>query len=128
MDMLPDAEHTLEKYLHLGETQELSQANAEAFNPQGQTTATVPALKYSKMEGKGSGKSSVNHVHSVALIINLVNVQLRRQSVEFVKRLGTMQKFVEINTGKQSNIMTGPIISLLDLQAIRRKAPTFTWW
>ena len=56
--MLPDAEHTLERYLHLGETQELSQANAEAFNPQGQTTAYVHALRYSKKEGKGSGKSS----------------------------------------------------------------------
>ena len=56
--MLPDAEHTLEKYLHPGETQELSQANADAFNPQGQTTASVHALKYSKNEGKSSGKSS----------------------------------------------------------------------
>ena len=56
--MLPDAEHTLEKYLHLEETQELSQANAEAFNPQGQTTASVHVLKYSKKDGKASGKSS----------------------------------------------------------------------
>ena len=58
IDLLPDAEHTLEKYLHLGETQELSQANAEAFNPQGETTASVHALKYSKREGRSSGKSS----------------------------------------------------------------------
>ena len=50
--MLPDAEHILEKYLHLGETQELSQANAEVFNSQGQTTASVHALKYPKKEGK----------------------------------------------------------------------------
>ena len=55
--MLPDAEHTLEKYLHLGETQELSEANAEAFKPQSQTTASVHALN-SKKEGKGLGKSS----------------------------------------------------------------------
>ena len=43
-DMLPDAEHTLEKYLHLGETQKLSDTNAEVCNPQGQTTASVHAL------------------------------------------------------------------------------------
>ena len=54
IDMLPDVEHTLEKYLHLGETQELSEANAAAFNPQ-PSTAPVHALRY---KGKGQGKSS----------------------------------------------------------------------
>ena len=44
IDMLPDAEHTLEKYLHLGETQELSEANAAACNPQ-PPTAPVHALR-----------------------------------------------------------------------------------
>ena len=52
--MLPDAEHTLEMYRHLGETQELSEANAAAFNPQ-PSTAPVHALRY---KGKGQGKSS----------------------------------------------------------------------
>ena len=55
--MLPDAEHTPEEYLHLGETQEPSQANAETFNPQDQTTASEHALTYSKKVGKISGKS-----------------------------------------------------------------------
>ena len=64
----------------------------------------------------------------MVLIINLVSAQLKRQSVIFVKRLDTMQKFVEVNTGKQNEIMTGQIISLLDVQAIRRKALIFTWW
>ena len=54
IDMLPDAEHTVEKYLHLGETQELSEANAAAFNPQ-PSTASVHAIRY---KGKGQGKSS----------------------------------------------------------------------
>ena len=54
IDMLPDAEHTLEKYLHLDETQELSEANATTFNPQ-PSTASVHALSY---KGKGQGKSS----------------------------------------------------------------------
>ena len=58
IDMMPDAEHTLEKYLHLGETQELTQASAEAFNPQGQTTTSVHALEYSKKEGKHLGECS----------------------------------------------------------------------
>ena len=56
IDMLPDAEHTLEKYLHLGETQELSEANAAAFNPQ-PPTAPVCALRY---KGKSQGKSTDN--------------------------------------------------------------------
>ena len=45
IDILSDAEHNLEKYLHLGETQELSEANAAAFNPQ-PPTAPVHALRY----------------------------------------------------------------------------------
>ena len=46
IDMLSDAEHTLEKYPRLGETQELSEANAVAFNPQCQTKASVNSLHY----------------------------------------------------------------------------------
>ena len=50
-NMLPDAEHTLEKYLHLGETQECSETNAEVFNPQGQTTACAHALNVLQEQG-----------------------------------------------------------------------------
>ena len=54
--MLPDAEHTLENYLYLGETQELSEANAAAFNPQ-PSTASVHALRYKdKSQVNSSGK------------------------------------------------------------------------
>ena len=52
--MMPDAKHTLEKYLHLVETQELTEANAEAFKPQGQTTVSVHALWYSQEQGPRS--------------------------------------------------------------------------
>ena len=65
IDMLPDAEHILEKYLHLGETQELSEASAAAFNPQ-PPTAPVHALRYKgKSQGKTSGKlcSSCGYRH-----------------------------------------------------------------
>ena len=65
IDMLPDAEHTLEEYLHLGETQELSEANAAAFNPQ-PPTAPVHALRYKgKIQGKSTGKlcSSCGYKH-----------------------------------------------------------------
>ena len=56
IDMLPDSEHTLKIYLHLGETQELSEANAAAFNPQ-PSTAPAHALRYKgKSQGKSSGK------------------------------------------------------------------------
>ena len=58
IDMLHVAEHTQEKYVHLGETWELSEANAEAFNPQGQTRASIHSLRYSKNKGKSQGKSS----------------------------------------------------------------------
>ena len=63
--MLPDAEHTLEKYLHLGKTQELSEANAAAINPQ-PPTAPVHALRYKgKSQGKSTGKlcSSCGYKH-----------------------------------------------------------------
>ena len=58
IDMLPDAECSLEKCLHLGDTQELSEPNAEAFNWQGKTTAFVHALRYSKNKCNDQGKSS----------------------------------------------------------------------
>ena len=65
IDMLPDAEHILEKYLHLGETQELPEANPAAFNPQ-PPTAPVHALGYKgKSQGKSTGKlcSSCGYKH-----------------------------------------------------------------
>ena len=65
IDMLPDAEHTLEKYLHLGGTQELSEANAAAFNPQ-PSRASIHALRYKgKSQGRSSGKlcSSCGYKH-----------------------------------------------------------------
>ena len=65
IDMLSDAEHTLEKYLYLDETQELSDANAAAFNPQ-PSTGSVHALRYKgKSQGKSSGKlcSSCGYTH-----------------------------------------------------------------
>ena len=65
IDMLPDAEHTLEKYLHLGVAQELSEANAAAFNPQ-PSTDSVHALRFKgQCQGKTSGKpcSSFGYKH-----------------------------------------------------------------
>ena len=54
IDILPDAEHTLEKYIHLGEIQELSEANGGAFYPQSQTRASAHALTYSQEQGPRS--------------------------------------------------------------------------
>ena len=65
IDMLPDAEHILEKYLHLDETQELSEANAATFNTQ-PSTASMHALRFKgKTQGKSSGKlcSSCGYKH-----------------------------------------------------------------
>ena len=118
--MLPDVEHTLGKYLPLGETQELSEANAEAFNPQGLTTTSIHALRYPKNKGKVQAKTHINYARIVVLVIKMVNAQLKRQNVKFVKRLVTMQKFTEVSTEKQIKIMTGQLISLLDLQETRR--------
>ena len=50
--------------------------------------------------------------------INLVSAQLKKLSVKFVNRLVTLQMFIEANTEKQNKIMTGKIMSQLDLQEI----------
>ena len=78
--MLPDAEHNLEKYLHLGKTQELSEANAAVFNPQ-PSTASVHALRY---KGKFKVRAQVSYVNLVATSISMVNVKLRVKSVRIV--------------------------------------------
>ena len=98
-------------------------ANTEAFNPQGQTIASVHALRYPRTREKVKEKAQVNYAHIVVLVINLVSAQLKGSSAKFVKRLVTMQKFAEVTTEKQNKIMTGQIISLLDLQEIRSKTP-----
>ena len=82
IDILPDAEHTLEKYLHLGETQELSEANAAAFNPQ-PPTAPVQALRY---KGKVKVRAHVSYVHLVATGISMVNVKLMVKGVRSVAK------------------------------------------
>ena len=80
IDMLPDAEHTLEKYLHLGETQELSEANAAALNPH------HPQLQYinSGTKAKVKVRAQISYVHLVATSISMVNVKLKVKSVRSV--------------------------------------------
>ena len=76
IDMLPDAEHTLEKYLHLGETQELSEANAAAFNPQPPTTQYM----HSSTKAKVKVRARVSYVLLVATSLSMVDVKLRVKS------------------------------------------------
>ena len=61
--MLPDAEHALEKYLHLGETCELSEANAEAFNPKEKTTASGMPYNTPRTWAKVQEKAQINYAH-----------------------------------------------------------------
>ena len=82
IDMLPDAGYTLEKYLHLGETQELSEANAAAFNPQ-PPTAPVHTLRY---KGKIKIRTQVSYVHLVATSISMVNVKPKVKDVTSVAK------------------------------------------
>ena len=79
-------------------------------------------------KGISQGKPQVNYAHIVVLVIQLVNAQLKRQNVKFVKSLVTMQMFAEVNTEKQNKMMTDQIINLPDLQETRRKVTIFTWW
>ena len=82
IDMLPDPEHTLEKYLHLGETQELSEANVAAFNPQPSTASVM----HSGTKAKVKVRAQVSYVHLVATNISMVNVKLRVKSVRSVAK------------------------------------------
>ena len=96
IDMLPDAEHTLEKYLHLGETQELSEANAAAFNPQ-PPTAPVHALRYKgKSQGKSTGKlcSSCGYKHKYGEC---------KAKGEKCKRCGKIGHFARVCRSKSAN-------------------------
>ena len=61
-----------------------------------------------------------NHAHILDLVINLVSAQLKRESVNLVKSLVTIQNVIEANSEKQSKIITEQIITLLDLQEIRK--------
>ena len=97
IDMLPDVEYTLEKYLHLGETQELSEANAAAFNPQ-PSTVPVHALRYKgKSQGKSSGKlcSSCGYKHKYGEC---------KAKGERCEKCGKIGHFAKVCRSKSSNI------------------------
>ena len=96
IDMLPDAEHNLEKYLLLGETQELPEANAATFNPQ-PPTAPVYALRYKgKSQGKRSGKlrSSYGYKHKYGEC---------KVKHEKCKKCGKIGHFAEVCRSKSAN-------------------------
>ena len=117
IDMLPDAEHTLEKYLHLGETQELSEANAAAFNPQ-PPTAPVDALRYKgKSQGKSTGKlcSSCGYKHKYGEC---------KAKGEKCKKCGKKDHLLGyVDPSLPTITKTGQKTSLLDFQTQER----FTW-
>ena len=97
IDMLPDAEHTLERYLHLGETQELSEPNAAAFNPQ-PSTAPVHALRYKgKSQGESTGKlcSSCGYKHKYGEC---------KAKGERCKKCGKIGHFAKVCRYKSANI------------------------
>ena len=96
IDILPDAEYTLDMYLHLGETQELSEASAAAFNPQ-PSTAPVHALRYKgKSQGKSSGKlcSSCGYKHKYGEF---------KAKGEKHKKCGKIGHFAEVCRSKDVN-------------------------
>ena len=86
-------EHSLEKFLHLGETQELSQANAESLQPP-QVRPQPMYMHWSipRMGAKDQVKPQVNHAHIVALIINLVNAQLKKIKCKICQKIGHYAK------------------------------------
>ena len=96
IDMLPDAEYTLEKYLYLGENQELSEANAAAVNPQ-PPTAPVHALRYKgKSQDKSTGKlcSSCGYKHKYGEC---------KAKGEKCKKCGKIGNFAKVCRSKSAN-------------------------
>ena len=125
--MLPDAEHTLEKYLHLGETQELPQANAEAFNPQDQTTASVHALKYSK-QGKGSGKGSGKPCTYCDFNHKLGQCPAKEAKCKICQKIGHYATVCRSKCRKTKQNNDRSNIQSARFTGNKKKSTNFTWW
>ena len=117
IDMLPDAEHILEKYLHLGETQELSEANAAAFNPQ-PPTAPVHTLRY---KGKSQGKSTGKLCSSCGYKRKYGECKAKGETCKKCGKISHFAKVVDLSL--LTIAKTGQITSLLDFQAQEK----YTW-
>ena len=113
--MVPDAEHTLDKYIHLGETQELLEANAATFNPQ-PSTASVHALRY---KGQGQGKSSGKPCSSCSYKHKYGECKAKGEKCKKVwQSRSFLLKCVDPHLTTIAN--TGQITSLLDFQVQER--------
>ena len=80
-----DYQHKQNRHIEISENFDLSLSNAQAFKTLNLTpnSNTIEAVKHRK------GK--VNPAHIVDLVINLVNTQLKGQSVKFVKNWSLCQ-------------------------------------
>ena len=128
IDILPDAEPPLEKYLLVGETQDSCRPMQKPSTPKGRPQPPLHALKYSKKEGKASGKSSGEPCTYCGFNHKFCQCSAKKAKSKIFQKIGHYTKVCRSKYKKKPKIMTGQIISLLDLQATRRKAPIFTWW
>ena len=106
IDMPPDAEHTLEKYLHLGETQELSEANAAAFDPQPSTGNLCSSCgykhKYGEYKAKGEKCKKCGKVGHFAKVCRSKSARFSgTRKVHMVTDDGKTEGTVDLNTAME---------------------------
>ena len=96
IDQLPDDQHKLDMFVEIAESYDMSHLTTQSFK-----TLNTNALANS-IDAIKDTKKKVSYEHVVDWVINLVNSQLKRQGVKFVKRLVTMLKFVEANIKRKT--------------------------
>ena len=121
IDQLPDDQHKLGKYVEIGENYDVSKSNTQAFKMLNTDAGANSIDTVTTFKGKNKLGTYYGFSHKFG------QCPAKEAVCKICQKSDHFGKVCKANMEKQNKIMTGQIISLLDIQEIRKPPLSICW-